>query len=90
MVGYGVEGGTYLVLDLSSQGSLGSFLRGSRDKLDWAARYKIIFGIANGILYLHENCQRRIIHRDIKANINLLTEDFVPQERLKVGRKLVS
>lgn len=28
MVGYGVEGGTYLVLQLSSQGSLGSFLRG--------------------------------------------------------------
>lgn len=28
LIGYGVEGGTYLVLELSSLGSLGSLLRG--------------------------------------------------------------
>ncbi|CAK9175861.1 unnamed protein product [Ilex paraguariensis] len=32
-----------------------------------------------GLLYLHEGCQRRIIHRDIKAANILLTEDFEPQ-----------
>ncbi|XP_059295650.1 receptor-like serine/threonine-protein kinase ALE2 [Lycium ferocissimum] len=79
MVNYRVEGRTYLVLQLSSQGSLGSLSHGSRDKLDWAARYKIIFGIAHGLLYLHENCQRWIVPSDIKADNILLTEDFVPQ-----------
>ncbi|XP_060177751.1 receptor-like cytosolic serine/threonine-protein kinase RBK2, partial [Lycium barbarum] len=79
MFDYGVEGGTYLVLQLSSQGSLGSFIHGSRDKLDWAAKYKIIFGIAHGLLYLHENRQKRIIHSDIKAGNILLMEEFGPQ-----------
>ncbi|XP_052191795.1 receptor-like cytosolic serine/threonine-protein kinase RBK2 isoform X2 [Diospyros lotus] len=79
LIGFGVEGGTYLVLQLSPLGSLGSLLRGSREKLLWAIRYKIILGTAAGLLYLHENCQRRIIHRDIKADNILLTEDFEPQ-----------
>lgn len=79
MIGYGVEGGTYLVLQLSSLGSLGSLLHGSKIQLDWEARYKIILGTADGLLYLHESCQRRIIHRDIKADNILLTENFEPQ-----------
>ncbi|KAJ9696329.1 hypothetical protein PVL29_008519 [Vitis rotundifolia] len=79
LIGYGVEGGLHLVLELSPHGSLASFLHGGKVKLKWSLRYQVALGIAEGLLYLHEGCQRRIIHRDIKAANILLTEDFQPQ-----------
>ena len=47
--------------------------------LDWETRYKIIGGIARGILYLHEDSRLRIIHRDLKASNILLGEDMNPK-----------
>ncbi|KAA8527517.1 hypothetical protein F0562_034768 [Nyssa sinensis] len=79
VIGYGVEGGMNLVLHLSPHGSLASLLTGAKEKLEWGIRYKIAVGASEGLSYLHEGCQRRIIHRDIKAANILLTEDFDPQ-----------
>ncbi|KAI4345517.1 hypothetical protein L6164_012632 [Bauhinia variegata] len=79
LIGYGVEGGMFLILQLSPNGSLSSILYGPREKLNWAIRYKIALGTAEGLWYLHEGCQRRIIHKDIKAANILLMEDFGPQ-----------
>ncbi|KAK4588159.1 hypothetical protein RGQ29_019236 [Quercus rubra] len=48
-------------------------------ELDWSKRYKIIEGIARGILYLHEDSRLRIIHRDVKASNVLLDDDMNPK-----------
>ncbi|KAJ4981134.1 hypothetical protein NE237_031971 [Protea cynaroides] len=47
--------------------------------LDWERRHKIIVGIARGLLYLHQDSQLRIIHRDMKASNVLLDEEMNPK-----------
>ncbi|KAA3464134.1 receptor-like cytosolic serine/threonine-protein kinase RBK1 isoform X1 [Gossypium australe] len=79
LIGFSVDGGLHLVLQFSPHGSLSSVLFGSPERLDWKTRFKVAIGIADGLKYLHYDCQRRIIHRDIKASNILLTEDYEAQ-----------
>ncbi|XP_062161064.1 cysteine-rich receptor-like protein kinase 10 [Alnus glutinosa] len=51
----------------------------NRRQLDWSRRYKIIEGIARGILYLHEDSRIRIIHRDLKVSNILLDDNMNPK-----------
>ncbi|PIA42430.1 hypothetical protein AQUCO_02000106v1 [Aquilegia coerulea] len=45
-------------------------------KLDWATRYSIAVGTAKGLAYLHEDCDVKIVHCDIKPENVLLDEHF--------------
>ncbi|XP_021818885.1 probable LRR receptor-like serine/threonine-protein kinase At2g23950 [Prunus avium] len=63
-----------LVYPYMSNGSVAARLRG-KPALDWNTRKKIAIGAARGLLYLHEQCDPKIIHRDVKA-ANVLLDDY--------------
>ena len=47
--------------------------------MTWPERYKIIEGIAKGILYLHDHSRLKVIHRDLKPSNILLDENMNPK-----------
>ncbi|XP_062099113.1 BRASSINOSTEROID INSENSITIVE 1-associated receptor kinase 1-like isoform X2 [Humulus lupulus] len=68
-----------LVYPYMANGSVASCLRecpGSQSPLDWEIRKRISLGSARGLAYLHNECDPKIIHRDVKAANILLDEEF--------------
>jgi len=66
----------FLVYEYMSNGSLDKYLYDQDEKptLTWAQRYRIIKGIAYGLLYLHQEWEKVVLHRDIKPS-NVLLDD---------------
>lgn len=82
MLGFCLEGEEkLLVYEFVPNKSLDYFLFDPEKskQLNWSRRYKIVCGIARGMLYLHEDSRLRIIHRDLKASNILLDSEMIPK-----------
>ncbi|KAL0452839.1 UNVERIFIED_CONTAM: L-type lectin-domain containing receptor kinase S.4 [Sesamum latifolium] len=66
-----------LVYDFMPNGSLDKYIFGEpKIILTWEQRFKIIKGVASGLVYLHEEWEQTVIHRDIKAGNVLLDSEM--------------
>ncbi|KAK9168364.1 hypothetical protein Syun_000504 [Stephania yunnanensis] len=71
------SGELLLVYDYMSNGSLDKYLfTNERLKLSWTQRCKILQGVASALVYLHEEWEQVVLHRDVKASNVLLDADF--------------
>ncbi|KAJ9146696.1 hypothetical protein P3X46_028930 [Hevea brasiliensis] len=67
------QGELLLVYDYMPNGSLDKFLfTNEKPVLNWSQRFQILKGVASGLLYLHEEWEQVVLHRDIKASNVLL------------------
>ncbi|XP_068345269.1 rust resistance kinase Lr10-like [Pyrus communis] len=83
LVGFCADGyTTALVYEYLPNGSLQNILSSADSKrafLGWDKVHEITLGIAKGIEYLHQGCDLRILHFDIKPHNILLDQNFTPK-----------
>jgi serine/threonine protein kinase len=79
LLGYCRRKGEFLLAyDYMVNGSLDKYLYGGEGTttLGWGQRFQIIKDIASGLLYLHEEWDRVVVHRDVKPSNVLLDKEM--------------
>ena len=70
------QGEFLLVYEFLPNGSLDNHLFGGKPILTWTVRHKIALGLASSLLYLHEEWEQCVVHRDIKSSNVMLDSNF--------------
>ncbi|KAK8575554.1 hypothetical protein V6N12_063225 [Hibiscus sabdariffa] len=70
------KGELLLVYEFMPNGSLDTHLFKGKSLLTWETRYKIVQDLASALLYLHEEGDYCVLHRDIKTNNIMLDSSF--------------
>jgi serine/threonine protein kinase len=71
------KGEILLVYDYMRNGSLDRALfDASAPVLPWRHRREALAGVASALAYLHHECERRVVHRDVKSSNVMLDEAY--------------
>ena len=65
-----------LIYEFMSNGSLDLHLFKGKSMLTWMVRYNIARGLASALLYLHEEWEQCVLHRDIKSSNIMLDSNL--------------
>ncbi|CAN0927629.1 Probable L-type lectin-domain containing receptor kinase S.5 [Linum grandiflorum] len=82
LIGWAYERKEYLlVYEYMPNGSLDRFVfqdekNGSSLNLNWGVRLRVISGAAQALEYLHNGCEKKVLHRDIKSSNIMLDSEF--------------
>ncbi|KAF3454656.1 hypothetical protein FNV43_RR05104 [Rhamnella rubrinervis] len=71
------KGELHLVYEYMSNGSLDKFLfSNKKPSLSWFHRFRVLRDVASALLYLHEEWEQVVLHRDVKASNVLLDAEL--------------
>ncbi|CAL9037311.1 unnamed protein product, partial [Musa banksii] len=77
LVGWCHDRGEFsLVYEFMPNGSLDSYLYSTARLLEWPARHRVALGLASALLYLHEEWEQCVVHRDVKPSNVMLDSAF--------------
>lgn len=73
-----------LVYDLLPKGSLDKLIFPNENSasdadehtLSWEKRHRIICGVASALCYLHDGCEMKVLHRDLKASNVMIDDEY--------------
>ncbi|KAK1626582.1 hypothetical protein QYE76_000897 [Lolium multiflorum] len=72
----GDEGDLLLVYELMPNGSLDTHLYKPDHLLPWTVRYEVVLGLGSALMYLHQDTEQCVVHRDVKPSNIMLDVSF--------------
>ncbi|KAJ1692609.1 hypothetical protein LUZ63_009307 [Rhynchospora breviuscula] len=77
LIGWCHDNGEFLlVYELMHNGSLDKHLYSEENVLDWPTRHNIALELGSALLYLHEEWEKCVLHRDVKPSNIMLDSSF--------------
>ncbi|XP_074336437.1 LRR receptor-like serine/threonine-protein kinase RPK2 isoform X2 [Apium graveolens] len=78
LIGYHAsEAEMFLVYNFLSGGNLEQFIQKRSERaIDWRVLHKIALNVASALAFLHDHCNPRVLHHDIKPSNVLLDDEY--------------